>query len=90
MTTISKKICMLGEFSVGKTSLVKRFVFDKFDDKYISSIGVKVSRKSVVVPRGGETVHLNMMHGIWLAPKNSIKCAPATHAARRVQFSSAT
>lgn len=52
---------MLGDFAVGKTSLVKRFVFDRFDDKYISSIGVKVSRKSVVTLRGDETVNLNMM-----------------------------
>ncbi len=61
MATISKKVCMLGDFAVGKTSLVKRFVFDRFDDKYISSIGVKVSRKSVVLPRDYETVQLNMM-----------------------------
>jgi len=52
---------MLGDFAVGKTSLVKRFVFDRFDDKYISSIGVKVSRKSVVIPRDHATVQLNLM-----------------------------
>ncbi|MCB9161477.1 MAG: Rab family GTPase [Caldilineaceae bacterium] len=46
---ISKKICLLGDFAVGKTSLVRRFVYDRFEDKYISTIGVKVSRKSLVV-----------------------------------------
>ena len=61
MAIISKKICMLGDFAVGKTSLVKRFVFDRFDDKYVSSIGVKVSRKSVVLPRHDGAVNLNMM-----------------------------
>jgi small GTP-binding protein len=46
-TAIQKKICLLGEFAVGKTSLVRRFVYDRFDDKYLSTIGVKVSRKQI-------------------------------------------
>jgi GTPase SAR1 family protein len=41
--------------------LVRRFVYDLFDDKYISTIGVKVSRKSVAVHRGAEIVELTMM-----------------------------
>ena len=47
MKVIQKKICMLGSFAVGKTSLVKRFVEGKFDDRYLSTIGVKISRKTV-------------------------------------------
>jgi small GTP-binding protein len=58
---ISKKVCLLGDFAVGKTSLVRRFVYDLFDDKYISTIGVKVSRKTVVVPRADGVVELTMM-----------------------------
>ena len=46
---IQKKICMLGDFSTGKTSLVKRYIYDIFDDRYLSSIGVKISRKEVIV-----------------------------------------
>ena len=61
MPTISKKVCLLGDFAVGKTSLVRRFVYNLFDDKYISTIGVKVSRKTVTVPRSGELVELTMM-----------------------------
>jgi len=57
----SKKVCLLGEFAVGKTSLVRRFVYDVFDDKYVSTIGVKVSRKTVVVPHEGQPIELNMM-----------------------------
>ncbi|MCA9869997.1 MAG: GTP-binding protein, partial [Anaerolineae bacterium] len=37
METLSKKICMLGDFAVGKTSLVRRFVYDTFDDRYLST-----------------------------------------------------
>lgn len=59
--TFGCKICLLGEFAVGKTSLVRRFVYDRFDDRYLSTIGVKVSRKTVVVPHRGEVVELAMM-----------------------------
>lgn len=45
MHTIQKKVCLLGDFAVGKTSLIRRFVEDRFDDKYLSTIGVKISRK---------------------------------------------
>jgi small GTP-binding protein len=60
---IHKKICLLGDFAVGKTSLVRRYVYNRFDDKYISTIGVKVNRKTVVVPCGDEVVELTMM--VW-------------------------
>ncbi len=44
---VSKKICMLGDFNVGKTSLIRRFVERQFSDQYLSTIGVKISRKNV-------------------------------------------
>lgn len=47
MSTITQKVCLLGDFNVGKTSLVRRFVDDKFSDKYLSTVGVKVSRRSI-------------------------------------------
>ncbi|MCB0195114.1 MAG: GTP-binding protein [Anaerolineae bacterium] len=61
MTTINKKVCLLGDFAVGKTSLVRRFVYNMFDDKYISSIGVKVSRKTVQIPQANAFTSLTMM-----------------------------
>ena len=42
---IRKKILLLGDFSVGKTSLIKRYVDGAFDDKYLTTIGVKISKK---------------------------------------------
>lgn len=45
--TISKKMCMIGDFGVGKTSLIRRFVDRQFSDQYLSTVGVKISRKSV-------------------------------------------
>ena len=42
---IQKKICMLGSFGVGKTSLVARFVQGIFSAKYLSTVGVKIDKK---------------------------------------------
>lgn len=40
-----RKVCLLGDGGVGKTSLVRRFVEDSFRDEYIVSFGTKVSKK---------------------------------------------
>ena len=45
MTPIKKKICLLGSFAVGKTSLVERFVHGHFKEKYLTTVGVKISQK---------------------------------------------
>src|SRR5438093_9223217 len=51
---IKSKICLVGEVGVGKTSLVKRFVLDTFDDRYVATVGTKVTKKTVpVLWRGG-------------------------------------
>jgi small GTP-binding protein len=42
---ISKKVCMLGSFGVGKTSLVARSVRGIFDESYLSTVGVKIDKK---------------------------------------------
>jgi GTPase SAR1 family protein len=47
-----KKICMVGQFGVGKTSLVRRFVESIFDESYLTTIGVKIDRKDVTVGFG--------------------------------------
>jgi small GTP-binding protein len=62
---VSKKICLIGDFAVGKTSLVHRFVYDRFDDKYISTIGVKVSRKVVMVPHDASHSVIKVSLLIW-------------------------
>ena len=53
MATVSKKICLIGDFGVGKTSLIRRFVENQFSDDYLSTVGVKISRKPVDIPEGG-------------------------------------
>ena len=47
MGIMRKKICMLGTFAVGKTSLVARYVHGLFSEKYLTTIGVKIDKKSI-------------------------------------------
>jgi small GTP-binding protein len=51
-----KKICMLGAFAVGKTSLVRRYVDSIFSDAYLTTVGVKIDKR--VVTLGDETLNL--------------------------------
>lgn len=46
---IQKKICMLGAFAVGKTSLVSRYVSSIFSENYLSTVGVKIDKKPMSV-----------------------------------------
>lgn len=47
MTELARKICLLGDFAVGKSSLVARFVRNTFSDKYLTTVGVKVDSKQL-------------------------------------------
>ena len=60
---LKKKICMLGSFAVGKTSLVQRFVSNTFSDKYLTTIGVKVEQKTLSLDGKEMTLVLWDMHG---------------------------
>ncbi len=53
---LQKKICMLGAFAVGKTSLVVRFVHSIFSNKYYTTIGVKIDKKELTI--GTQQVNL--------------------------------
>lgn len=49
MKIIQKKVCLLGDFGVGKTSLVARFVTNVFPEKYLTTVGVKMDTKTVAI-----------------------------------------
>jgi small GTP-binding protein len=53
---LQKKICMLGAFATGKTSLVVQFVHSIFTDKYYTTIGVKIDKKELTI--GTQDVNL--------------------------------
>lgn len=44
---LKKKICMVGDFAVGKTSLTQKFVNNVFSEKYLTTIGVKIDTVEV-------------------------------------------
>lgn len=65
MATISKKLCMVGDFGVGKTSLIRRFVERQFSDQYLSTVGVKISRKTVEIPKANSLEKQPLQLLIW-------------------------
>lgn len=46
---IQKKVCLIGAFAVGKTSLVKRFVESIFNEQYLTTVGVKIDKKQIEI-----------------------------------------
>jgi small GTP-binding protein len=48
-TTVKKKICLVGAFAVGKTSLVRRYVHSIFSEKYHTTVGVKIDKKPITL-----------------------------------------
>lgn len=65
MPTISKKMCLVGDFGVGKTSLIRRFVDRQFSDQYLSTVGVKISRKNVELQGVKKQEKLDLQLLIW-------------------------
>ncbi|MCK4442985.1 MAG: GTP-binding protein [Thermoplasmata archaeon] len=59
------KICLIGEGAVGKTSLIRRFVLDEFDDKYLQTLGTKVSKKELEIPADGDSPAIQVDMTIW-------------------------
>ena len=59
------KVCLVGEGAVGKTALIRRFIHDQFDDRYISTLGAKVSKKEITIksPKGDGEIAMDMT--IW-------------------------
>jgi len=62
---ITKKICLLGDPAVGKTSLIHRYVYDVFDDKYLSTIGAKITKKVNMVKMPGDQPDIEVTLLIW-------------------------
>jgi len=57
------KITILGNEKVGKTSLIKRYVYDKFDDAYLMTLGTKTTKKTVILRGDLGSVEVKMV--IW-------------------------
>ena len=58
---LKAKVCLVGEHGVGKTSLIRRYVLDEFDDRYIVTLGAKVSKREMTFSLGTRgDVHMDM------------------------------
>jgi small GTP-binding protein len=59
------KTCFIGDYSVGKTSLIERFVHNRFTPAYVPTIGTQLFKKKLVVgnPRGRGVIQVDMV--IW-------------------------
>jgi small GTP-binding protein len=60
---VKAKVCLVGDVAVGKTSLIRRFVQEEFDDRYIATVGTKVTKKTVNVDWRGTPATLDML--VW-------------------------
>jgi small GTP-binding protein len=77
---LMKKICLLGDPGVGKTSLIRRFVTDLFDDNYITTIGAKITKKTIQIDIPERELHINLILMIWdLAGQKEYKAFHEMH-----------
>jgi len=60
---VKMKVCLVGEAAVGKTSLIRRFVLDDFDDAYAQTLGTKIYKHAIAVAQGGVRLDVDMM--VW-------------------------
>ena len=60
---IQKKICLLGGFAVGKTSLIRRFVTGMFSERYQTTIGVTIEKKTLLVDDRDVTLMIWDLYG---------------------------
>lgn len=60
---VKKKVCMLGAFAVGKTSLVRQYVHSIFSEKYQTTVGVKIDKKTLTLDSGPLDLILWDIHG---------------------------
>ena len=62
---VRSKICLVGDGGVGKTSLIRRYVYDAFNDRYLVTVGTKVSRKEMMFKYPTRNVQVRLDAMIW-------------------------
>ena len=62
---VKTKVCLVGDTGVGKTALVQRFVLDQFGDRYLTTIGTKVTAKVLRIARPAQDLDIELNLAIW-------------------------
>jgi Ras-related protein Rab-6A len=68
---VRHKICLLGDPYVGKTSLIRKYVYNKFYEGYLSTIGIEVTKKDLTLEiednmnNGNKNLNYDFCMTIW-------------------------
>ena len=62
---VKVKVCLVGDSGVGKTSLIRRYVLDMFDDAYVQTLGAKVTKKAILLPVFNPRPPVEVVMTIW-------------------------
>ncbi len=62
---LMSKVVLVGDKAVGKTSLIRRYVVDQFDDRYMLTLGAKVEKKVMEVPVRERDIRVTLDMNIW-------------------------
>jgi len=62
---IKVKVCLVGDSGVGKSSLIRRYVLDMFDDAYVQTLGAKVTKKTILLPVFNPGAPIEVVMTIW-------------------------
>lgn len=60
---VKLKVCMAGEAMVGKTSLIRRYILQEYDDRYTATLGTKITKRVLEAkdPKTGQVVSVNLI-----------------------------
>lgn len=59
------KVCLVGDSAVGKTSMIRKYVYDEFSDKYLTTLGTKITKKEMVVPNPNGDGQIAVDMAVW-------------------------
>ena len=58
--SMQKKVVILGDSGVGKTSILFRYIFDKFDNQNLPTLGASFKSKVIMLPNENDAIKLNL------------------------------
>ncbi len=57
------KVIVVGDPSIGKTSLIRKFVKHQFEQDYIPTVGVSISKQPLTIKVGSKEIKIDLM--VW-------------------------